>query len=131
MSIYLDVVFAGLRLSALSEPEIVDDFPYNETTLASGNIYIETSPVQKFTKTYACSADLVEREAIRARRGVSGDLTIDGITYSNCYIKPPLSFSRVMNGLWQYKITFVQHTGTVGSVVSPAPPVIVIDGGSA
>lgn len=130
MSMFLDVVFAGIILSALSEPEIVDDFELNETTLASGNTFVQASTVPKFTKTYICGpADIAEMEALRAKRGLPGDLVIDGLTYSNCYIKPPLTFSRIMNGAWQYKITFIQHTGTAG-VVNPSFT-LVVDGGSA
>lgn len=107
----LDVVFAGVRLSAISEPETVDVFPFNETELAAGDNYIEASPKLRFSRTYICGpADAAEREAIRSKYGVPGDLVIDGVTYESCYIKPPISFSLIFPGRWQYKITFVRHT---------------------
>lgn len=129
---YLDVVFDGLRISALSEPEIVDDFSYNETRLVSGETFIQTSTTARFSKTYRClTEDDVERDAIRLKRGKFADLVIDGITYSGCCIKPPIRFKYLRApGRWEYDITFVQHTGTLPVPVADELPAI-IDGGSA
>lgn len=132
MSDYLDVVFAGIRLSALSEPAITDDYPYNETTLASGNTFVQTSQVKRFAKTYKClTIDDVERDAVRSKAGIFADLVIDGVTYSTCCIKPPLKFVYTkVPGRWEYEITFVQHGGTT-PVSTTSYSDVIIDGGSA
>lgn len=107
----LDVTFAGITLSAISEPDPVYDIPFNETILASGQNYIQANTVVKFSRTYLCApATYAERQAIIAKLGVSADLIIDGTTYSGCYIKPPLSFSQLIPGKYAYTINFVQHS---------------------
>lgn len=110
----MDVTFDGVTLSAISEPETTDIFPFNETELAAGDNYVEAMPKLKFSRTYLCGpADATEREAIRSKYGIPGDLVIAGVTYDSCYIKPPVSFRPLCPGKWQYKITFVQHTSVL------------------
>lgn len=107
----LDVTFAGITLSVLSEPEPSINFPFKKTILASGKTYIQTSSEIEYNWTYRCGPALwSEITALIAMAGVSGDLVIDGTIYSNCYIVPPLSRLLLVKGRWSYDITFAQHT---------------------
>lgn len=112
----LDVTFAGIKLSTISEPEPLYDIPFSETELASGKNFVQASPEVKFSKTYICApAPYSEKQAIIAMLGIPGDLVIDGVTYSSVYIKPPLSFIDLIPGAgkYMYTINFVRHTSPI------------------
>lgn len=107
------VTFGGSTVSVTRRGDIEVDAPFNETTLLSGETYIQASSKQKFVRKFECYTEsFTEISTLMGYIGQAKTLVIDGVSYTNCYIKPPLSYQELIygSGKYSYKITFMRHT---------------------
>lgn len=109
----ITVTFGGYPVSVLQKKEVSVDAPFSETTLLSGETYIQASSTTKFARSYECyTEDFTEITALLGLIGTKQTLVINGTSYTNCYLKPPLAYEELIegSGKYTYTISFVRHS---------------------
>ena len=108
----LTVLFMGLTVSAYQNDRYSYGISSKESRQYSGAIYASISPVSTtFPRSFDCYVtDKTEFETLATKIGVFGTLSIDGISYTNCYISDFSDIYEIVrgSGKYTYHIQFSQ-----------------------
>lgn len=106
----MSVVFSTITLTDPSPFDIGWTILINEVILMSGKHSIQASSATALNVSFKCqTTSATELSNLKNKIGSSGTLTIDGTSYTKCYISNFI-YNEVLPGVYDYTISFIQDT---------------------
>ena len=106
----MSVVFGSTTLTDPSPFDIGWPILINEVILMSGKHSIQASSATALNVSFKCqTTSATELSTLKGLIGSSGTLTIDGTSYTKCYISN-FTYNEVLPGVYDYTISFIQDT---------------------
>lgn len=106
----MSVVFDTITLPNPSPFDVEWPVLINESVLLNGKRSVQASAESAIRVTFKCfPATASDVSTMKGKIGTSGTLTIDGTSYTKCYIST-FSYYETMPGQYTYTVGFIQDT---------------------
>lgn len=106
----MSVVFDTITLANPSPFDVEWPVLINESVLLTGKRSVQASSESAIRVTFKCfPASASDVSAIKGKIGAAYTLTIDGTSYTKCYIST-FSYYETMPGQYTYTVGFIQDT---------------------